>query len=140
MPAEILIIEDDKDSRELVAYLLAASGYATRSATNGALGLRAIGALRPDLVICDLQMPVMDGYAVIRQLRETSATRSIPVIAVTALSMAGDRESVLAAGFDGYLSKPIDPETFVAEIERFLAPDLRVARSLEPVSSLGPSA
>ena len=129
MSAEILIIEDDKNSRELVAYLLTASGYATLSATNGEHGMQCINAKCPDLVICDLQMPIMDGYAVIRRLRANPATRGLPVIAVTAFSMVGDRESVLTAGFNGYMSKPIEPETFVAEVEQFLAPGMRVARA-----------
>jgi CheY-like chemotaxis protein len=132
MSAKILIIEDDNDSRELVTYLLATWGHATMSAINGERGLQIAAAEHPDLIICDLQMPVVDGYAVIRRLREDAATRATPTIAVTAFSMTGDRESALAAGFNGYLSKPIDPETFVEEIEQFLTPNLRGGRRPAP--------
>jgi CheY-like chemotaxis protein len=125
MAARILIIEDNKANLELVEYLLKASGYTTLTAQDGEQGVRAARKEKPDLVICDLQMPVMDGYEVVRELKKDPLLRPIPVIAVTALSMPGDRNNVLAAGFDGYLSKPIDPETFVRTVESFLPPGLR---------------
>ena len=125
MAARILIIEDNKANLELVEYLLKASGYATLAAQDGEQGVRAARKEKPDLIICDLQMPVMDGYEVVRELKKDPLLRPIPVIAVTALSMPGDRNNVLAAGFDGYLSKPIEPETFVRTVEGFLPPGLR---------------
>ena len=75
----------------------------------------------PDLVLCDLQMPVMDGYVLIRQLKADRQLQSIPVIAVSASSMSGDSAKAIAAGFDGYISKPIEPETFVSQIEAFVS-------------------
>ena len=91
------------------------------AAEDGICGLEAAIRDTPDLVVCDLQLPDIDGFEVARQLRSTSAsTSSIPLVAVTALAMVGDRERVLTAGFDAYLTKPIDPETFVQEIESHL--------------------
>src|SRR5438552_4979405 len=124
MAARVLIIEDNKANLELAEYLLEASGYATLAARDGEEGVRAAQKEKPDLIICDLQMPIMDGYEVVKHLKSDPLLRPIPVIAVTALSMPGDRNKVLAAGFDGYLSKPIDPETFVRTVEVFLPPAL----------------
>jgi len=128
MAARILIIEDNKANLELAEYLLKASGYATLAARDGEEGVRTARKELPDLIICDLQMPVMDGYEVVRNLKKDPQLRSIPVVAVTALSMPGDRGNVLAAGFDGYLSKPIEPETFVRTVEGFVPPGLRARR------------
>ncbi len=128
MAARVLSIEDNKANLELVEYLLKASGYTTLTAGDGAEGVGAARKERPDLIICDLQMPVMDGYEVVQQLKKNPLLRSIPVIAVTAFSMPNDRNNVLSKGFDGYLSKPIDPETFVRTVEGFLPPGLRAHR------------
>jgi CheY-like chemotaxis protein len=127
MAARILIIEDNPANLELVRYLLEAHGYSAVIAPDGGEGMRVAREQRPDLVLCDLQMPVLDGYGVLAELRKDPALRPVPVVAVTALSMAGDRSSVLSAGFDGYISKPIDPERFVGQIEAFLRPDLCAA-------------
>jgi CheY-like chemotaxis protein len=124
--ARILIIEDDPASLELVSYLLTAAGYQPKSEIDGAAGLERVRADRPDLVICDLQLPIMDGFSVVRALKSDPALARIPVIAVTALSMPGDQEKTMAAGFDGYLSKPIEPESFVRLIEAYLAESLRI--------------
>ncbi|MDT3671064.1 MAG: response regulator [Aromatoleum sp.] len=124
MPARILIAEDHPPSLELMRYLLGAHGYATRSATNGREAIDLARQERPDLVICDLQMPDVDGFAVVRELKQDRDLRSVPLLAVTAFSMLGDREDVLRAGFDGYFSKPIEPENFVAAIEQFLPAEL----------------
>lgn len=125
MPARILIIEDDSASRALVGYLLEASGYATLEAEDGSIGLRMALQAQPDLIICDLQMPVMNGYELTRVLHEHPDWHRVPLIAVTAFSMAGDRETALAAGFDEHITKPITPETFVGQIEAFLPNTLR---------------
>jgi len=118
---EILVIEDDPDSRNLVVYLLEkVGGYTTRAAADGRQGLARVAECPPDLIVCDLQMPHMDGYAVLQALRSAPATERIPVVAVTAASMAGDRERALSAGFNGYLAKPIAPEIFVEEIRKYL--------------------
>ena len=131
MAARILIIEDNKANLELAEYLLKASGYTTLTAMDGEEGVRTARKEHPDLIICDLQMPIMDGYEVVRELKKDPLLRSIPVIAVTALSMPGDRNQVMSAGFDGYLSKPIDPETFAGTVEGFLPPGLRARRSVD---------
>ena len=128
MPARILIIEDDSASRELVKYLLAAAGYEALEADDGSVGVRLALGANPDLVICDLQMPVMNGYEVVQCLQADPGWRRVPLIAVTAFSMVGDRETALVAGFNDHITKPINPETFVAQIEAFLPPELRVWR------------
>jgi two-component system cell cycle response regulator DivK len=126
MSACILIIEDNEPNLNLVRYLLEHRGYAIVTAVDGNAGVEMAQALHPDLILCDLQMPGLDGFGVLRKLREDPALRSVVMIAVTALSMPGDRDSVLAAGFDGYLAKPIDPETFVTQVEAFLRPESRI--------------
>jgi len=128
MAARILVIEDNAANLELVRYLLATSGYSVLLARDGAQGVAMARQERPDLIVCDLQMPVMDGYQVLARLRENAAAFEPVVVAVTAFSMPRDREKVLTAGFDGYLSKPIEPETFVTDIEAFLPAGLRAAR------------
>jgi two-component system, cell cycle response regulator DivK len=106
--------------------LLQHSGYAIVTAVDGNAGVEMAHAHHPDLILCDLQMPVLDGFGVLRKLREDPELCNVVMIAVTALSMPGDRDSVLAAGFDGYLAKPIEPGTFVTEVEAFLRPELRM--------------
>lgn len=128
MTARILIAEDHPASLELMRYLLTASGYSVLMAEDGAAALAILQSELPDMVICDLRMPNVDGYEVLRRMKEDPALQNIPVIAVTAFSMVGDREMVLAAGFDDYHSKPIEPEFFVAQMELHLPPSLRVQR------------
>jgi len=132
MATRILIVEDNSANLELVRYLLEFHGYATLAAGDGEDAVRIAKAERPDLILCDLQIPVMDGYEVLRELRGSAEFAAIPIIAVTALSMPGDRDKTRAAGFDGYFSKPITPETFVADIEQFLPVELRAARPAPP--------
>jgi two-component system cell cycle response regulator len=120
MPSRILIVEDDLATRELMASLLREAGHAVSSADDGAAGLRLALDTRPDLVLCDLRLPSMDGHAVARALRAERACGHVPLLAVSALEQAGDRERVLAAGFDGYVCKPIEAASFVAEVEAFL--------------------
>jgi len=120
MPSRILIVEDDLATRELMASLLREAGHAVSSADDGAAGLRLALDISPDLVLCDLRLPSMDGHAVARALRAERACGHIPLLAVSALEQAGDRERVLAAGFDGYVCKPIEAASFVAEVEAFL--------------------
>jgi CheY-like chemotaxis protein len=128
MAALILIVEDYPANLELAKYLIDAHGYSTLTATDGGEGIRIVRDARPDLVLCDLQLPILDGYGVLSKIRNDPALRGTLVVAVTAFSMPSDRSKVLSAGFDGYISKPIDPESFVQEVEALLRPDLRVAR------------
>lgn len=119
--ARILIIEDNPANIELMSFLLGAYGHTPSSAHDGPRGIAAARSERPDLIACDVNLPGMDGFAVLAALKADPALAGVPILAVTALAMAGDREKVLAAGFDGYISKPIEPESFVAELEAFLA-------------------
>ncbi len=118
--ARLLIIEDNEPNIELMAYLLNAYGHTTLTAVDGEPGLEIARREQLDLIICDVHLPNVDGYEVVKRLKSHPAQRSIPVIAVTALAMVGDRDKVLAAGFDGYIAKPIEPESFVRQIEAFL--------------------
>lgn len=122
MSARILIIEDNAANLELLRYLLAFNGYEVLQARDGLEGVATALQQRPDLILCDLQMPGLDGYQVLARLRgQVEAV----ILAVTAFSMPHDQENVMTAGFHGYFSKPIDPETFVSQIEQFLPPALR---------------
>jgi diguanylate cyclase (GGDEF)-like protein/PAS domain S-box-containing protein len=118
--ARILIIEDNPTNMELMVYLLTAFGYAPLMAVDGISGVQSARDNIPDLIICDIHLPKLDGYGVVKQLKGDEQLRHVPVLAVTALAMVGDRERLLAAGFDGYIGKPIEPDTFVAELETFL--------------------
>ena len=128
MAAHILIVEDHPASLELLQYLLQAAGYTTLQATDGGEAINLLDAQRPDLVICDMQLPEVSGYEVASHLKGNPALCRIPIVAVTAFSMVGDRDKVLSSGFDGYFSKPIEPENFVAQMETFLPPALRSGR------------
>jgi two-component system cell cycle response regulator len=135
MNARILVIEDNPPNLELMTYLLGFHGYAVRTASDGASGVELAQRELPDLIICDVHLPKLDGYEVARALKQSPmlALRSTPLLAVTALAMVGDREKVLAAGFDGYIAKPIDPETFVQQAQGFVPAGLRAPpRADEP--------
>ncbi len=116
----ILLIEDNVQNRYLATFLLEQHGYRVVSAVDGRLGIEAARRYRPDLILLDIQLPAMDGYAVARALRSLEETASIPIVAVTSYAMVGDREKCLEAGCNGYVEKPINPETFLTEIEAFL--------------------
>lgn len=120
MAARILVIEDNKANLDLMVYLLQAFGHTPLIAQDGEEGLAAVRWEAPDLIICDVQLPKLDGYEVARWLKSHPTLWTIPLVAVTAFAMVGDRDKMLAAGFDGYLAKPISPETFVGEVEGFL--------------------
>ena len=120
MAEHILIIEDNAANMELAHYVLVAFGYQVSEATDGERGLELARSVRPDLIVCDLQLPGIDGFEVARQIKADAALASIPLIAVTALAMVGDRERVLTSGFDGYITKPLDPQMFVPQIAAFL--------------------
>jgi two-component system cell cycle response regulator len=104
----------------LVVYLLKAFGHEVSGAREGAEGIELARRHKPDLILLDIHMPKMDGYEVAARLRDDPDCRYIPIVAVTALAMVGDREKLLASGFDGYISKPIEPETFSAKVQEFL--------------------
>lgn len=120
MGARVLIVEDNPDNLELMTYLLRAFGHTTFAAEDGLQGLETASREQPDLIICDIHLPRVDGYEVARRLKSDDRLKSIPLVAVTALAMVGDRDRVLAAGFDGYVTKPITPELFVPAMEEYL--------------------
>lgn len=118
--ARVLVIEDNPANLELMTYLLESFGHAVAAATDGESGLRRALDEAFDLIVCDVQLPQRDGCDVVREIRSCGELASLPVVAVTALAMVGDRERLLASGYDGYISKPIDPARFVPSLERFL--------------------
>jgi two-component system, cell cycle response regulator DivK len=120
MKTKILLIEDNPQNRYLTKFLLEHRGYEVLLADSGPRGIELAGAELPALILLDIQLPVMDGHAVARLLKADPLLCSIPIIAVTSYAMVGDREKCLAAGAEGYIEKPIDPDTFVDEVERYL--------------------
>jgi two-component system, cell cycle response regulator DivK len=127
---KILIVEDNEQNLYLTTFLLEREGVDVIQARNGQEGLEVAAAEQPDLILLDIQLPVMDGYEVARRLRKSERTQLIPIVAVTSYAMAGDREAILAAGCEGYMEKPIDPDTFGDQIKRFLNAE-RGTRSAE---------
>lgn len=121
----VLVIEDNRANLLLTTHLLAAFNHTPLEATDGETGLALARREKPDLILCDVQLPDIDGTEVARRLKEDVETRRIPLVAVTALAMAGDRESLLSAGFDGYITKPIEPESFITTVEGFVAVENR---------------
>lgn len=120
MTARILYIEDNEQNFYLVKFILTARGHELVWAKDGRSGIEAAHRERADLILLDIQLPVMDGYAVARALRGDAALAATPIVALTSYAMAGDREKALRAGCTGYIEKPIQPKTFAAQIEGFL--------------------
>jgi CheY-like chemotaxis protein len=117
---KILIAEDNPVNRELLRELLEMQGYQIFEACNGQEALNMIEQNRPDLLVLDLGMPVLDGFGTIQRIRADPAMANLPVLAATAYAMRGDRERTFEAGFDGYVSKPINPTTLKQEIDRLM--------------------
>jgi len=117
---KILVIEDEPEMRRNLTTVLRLEDFQPLSAENGRVGLNLARKEKPDLILCDIHLPKMDGYEVVRRLKSDPRCCSIPTVVVTALAMVGDRDRILRAGFDGYLAKPINPETFVQEINESL--------------------
>jgi CheY-like chemotaxis protein len=128
MKSRILIVEDNQTNLALMEYLLRAFGYEVLTARDGEEGVVVAEREQPDLILMDLQLPRITGFESAARIRAAAPLSRVPIIAVTAFAMVGDRERVLAEGFDGYLSKPITPETFVAEVESYLPPSRRAVR------------
>ncbi len=120
MAKRILVIEDNPLNLELMTDLLESFGFTVLASRDGAVGIELVRREKLDLIICDVQMPGMDGYEVANYLKRDPMLRRIPLVAVTALAMVGDREKVLSAGFDGYIDKPIAPELFKKQVEGFM--------------------
>jgi CheY-like chemotaxis protein len=118
---KILIAEDNAVNRELLRELLETRGYAVDEAGDGQVALQMIEQARPDILLLDIGMPVLDGFAVVRKIRENPSFATLPVLAVTAYAMQGDREKILNSGFDGYLSKPVNAVVLDEELKRLLS-------------------
>jgi len=116
----VLLIEDNEQNRYLATFLLEAHNYTVISACDGAQGIDLAERILPHLILLDIQLPTMDGYTVARKMRNNPRLKHIPIVAVTSYAMSGDKERALASGCNGYIEKPIVPETFVTEIEAYL--------------------
>ncbi|MET0492001.1 MAG: response regulator [Actinoplanes sp.] len=130
--ARILVVEDTAYSLHLMTYLLTAYGHTVASAVTGEQAIDLAPATMPDLVVMDLQLPGVDGFETMTAIRAISGLGAVPVVAVTSFAMVGDRDRAMDAGFDHYMTKPIDPESFVGEIDLRLPEPLRGARPREP--------
>ena len=117
---KILLIEDNEQNQYLATFLLKARGHEVVPAESGPRGIELANQSRPDLILLDIQLPGMNGYEVARKLKNDANLKNIPIVAVTSYAMVGDREQAMAAGCDGYIEKPICPESFTLEIERFI--------------------
>jgi two-component system, cell cycle response regulator DivK len=114
----VLLIEDNEQNRYLVTFLLERHGWRVVSVADGARAIAIAQTFVPTLILLDIQLPTMDGYAVARALRRNDALRDTPIVAVTSYAMPGDRERAMEAGCNGYIEKPINPSTFVSDIEQ----------------------
>jgi two-component system cell cycle response regulator DivK len=124
MRPKVLVIEDNEQNLYLTTFILEKHGYEVIQARGGREGTRLADQDRPDLILLDIQLPEMDGYQVAEVLRSNPALDGVPIVAVTSYAMVGDRERILAAGCSGYIEKPINPDTFVAQVEAYLLPGL----------------
>lgn len=120
MGKKILVIEDNEQSRYLVSFILQKNEYRVITARDGLEGMNKAKSEKPDLILVDIRLPVMDGYEVTRQLRVLPEFKDVPIIALTAYAMKGDKEKALEAGCDAYITKPIIPEEFIEVVNSYL--------------------
>jgi two-component system cell cycle response regulator DivK len=120
MPKRVLVVEDDTDNRRIVVKVLTVDGYEVEEAEDGEGALDVVARKRPDLILMDLALPGLDGWEATRRLKADAATKSIPVVALTAFAMRGDEERARAAGCDDYLAKPARPAAIRAVVKRSL--------------------
>ncbi len=113
---KVLVIEDNEDNLKLITFILNKNGFVTLESRTGKQGIVMAATGKPDFILLDIQLPDMDGTQVLQQIRKSPANGDIPIIAVTSYAMSGDRERLLAAGCSGYIEKPIDPLSIIAEI------------------------
>jgi two-component system, cell cycle response regulator DivK len=116
----ILVVEDQPDNRQILRDLLGNAGYELVEAENGVEALAAVDRRRPDLILMDIQLPILDGYETTRRIRSKSDLQSIPIIAVTSYALAGDDAKALAAGCNSYVTKPYSPRQLLAKIREYL--------------------
>ncbi len=120
MSKHILVVEDQEDNRQILRDLLGNSGYEMTEAGNGQEALEAVAKRRPDLILMDIQLPVMDGYEATRRIKADPATKAIPIIVVTSYALSGDEGKARAAGCDAYVTKPYSPRQLLAKVREFL--------------------
>jgi two-component system cell cycle response regulator DivK len=120
MPKKVLIVEDNEDNRELVVKVLRNKGYEMVQAADGEEALEKAVAERPDLILLDISLPKLDGYEVAKRLKSMEEFQEIPIIAFTAHAMKGDREKVIVAGFEGYISKPVNVRELPEQVRSFI--------------------
>ncbi len=120
MKKVILIVEDETKNLKLIRDLLQVVGYSTLEATEGKQAVEIARAKRPDLILMDIQLPVMDGLEATKILKEDTVTKDIPIVALTAYAMAGDEEKIIEAGCKDYLTKPINTRGFLKKVEEYL--------------------
>jgi two-component system cell cycle response regulator DivK len=121
MSKRILVVEDQEDNRQIIRDMLAATDYEITEAENGELALAAIARQRPDLILMDIQLPVMDGYTATRRIKDDPALCAIPIIAVTSYALSGEEKKAQAAGCDDYVAKPYSPRQLLAKIRQYLS-------------------
>jgi len=132
MSRTLLIIEDNEQNFYMMRFLLEKNGFTVIGANTGREGIEKALRHHPEAILLDIQLPLMDGYAVAAELKKHEELKEMPIIAVTSYAMAGDRERILGAGATGYIEKPINPETFVDEIRTYLPRDPRKLEELSP--------
>ncbi len=118
----ILLVEDNEDNRIVYSTILKHFGYEVTEALNGEEGISKARSEKPDLILMDISIPIIDGWEATQVLKHDPATKNIPIIALTAHALASDREKAMEVGCDGYLAKPCEPRAVVAEVQRFLGP------------------
>jgi two-component system, cell cycle response regulator DivK len=121
MSKRILVVEDQPDNRRILRDLLGNAGYELIEAETGEEALTAVEAQRPDLILMDIQLPVIDGYEATRRIRSNPELKSIPIIAVTSYALAGDEAKALAVGCNAYVTKPFSPRALLAKVQEHLA-------------------
>jgi two-component system cell cycle response regulator DivK len=117
----ILVVEDQEDNRQILRDLLGNAGFELTEAENGEEAIAAVARRRPDLILMDIQLPLMDGYEATRRIRTKPDLESVPIIAVTSYALAGDEDKALAAGCNGYVTKPYSPRDLLAKVRTYLA-------------------
>jgi CheY-like chemotaxis protein len=122
MSSRILIIEDNEQNLYLITFLLEKNKYEVIQARNGRQGIDLAKHVNPTIILLDIQLPEMDGYTVAKELRNNPELADVPIVAVTSYAMIGDRERIIDAGCTGYIEKPINPDTFISQIEEYLQP------------------
>ena len=120
MNKRILMIEDTEDNRQLMRDLLGSAGYELLEAVDGAAGVAMATKHKPDLILMDIQLPIVDGYEATRRIKADPALRHIPIIAVTSYALSGDEAKARAVGCDGYVAKPFSPRQLLAKIQELL--------------------